>query len=130
MRDQYKILAEKYSLVNLKEISSKNKYPDVNLDTIIWGYDPWNMGDNYTFPITIKELLSHEDLMAPPDPDYRMPTSILNVLNISEEELIEKIKRGEVINVTWDDENETQQSYCIDKKKVIKGFTGYGTPDD
>ena len=53
-----------------------------------------------------------------------------NVLNISEEEFIEKIKRGEVINVTWDDENETQQSYCIDRKKVIKGFTGYGVSDD
>ena len=126
MRNQYKILAEKYELVNLIEIASKNNHPDVNLDTIIWGYDPWNMGDNYTFPITIKELIK----VPPHDPYYEVSTGILNVLNISEEELIEKIKRGEVINVTWDDENETQQSYCIDKKKVIKGFTGYGTPDN
>jgi hypothetical protein len=126
MRNQYKILAEKYESVNLIEIASRNKHPDVNLDTTIWGYDPWNMGDNYTFSITIKELL--KDL--PPDPYYEVGTNILNVLNISEEEFIEKIKRGEVINVTWDDENETQQSYCIDRKKVIKGFTGYGVSDD
>ena len=36
MRNQYKILAEKYETVNLIEIASKNKHPDVNLDTTIW----------------------------------------------------------------------------------------------
>ena len=122
MAHTLKLLAEKYSLVNLKEISSKNKYPDVNLDTIIWGYDPWNAGVKYTYPVKIKDLLY--------GPDYNKPTCILNILNISEEEFIEKITMGEVINVTWDDDDETQQSYCIDRKKVISGFTGYGVSDD
>lgn len=115
----------------LLEIKMNNRFKDVNLDTKIWAYDPWNYGE-FPFQVTIRDLLYGPDWgesQEEEDIDYERGPRLLTVLGISEQEFIDSISRGNVINVTWQDTDKTQMSFGLDKNKVVSGFTGFG-PDD